>query len=340
MSRARLILLLALAATGLRAGDEESSRTILVGTVGGVQHVSGRPGSAEAWKARRVLTVERAAVRALTRGSASGLLLAGTTNRAGGGSLHASTDDGVTWTPVASWPSGRQAWAAGFTARGALMVGSQPADIWHAAELDAPWTPNASIQAIPERQKWSFIRAPYEAHFVTLARNPTRPAQWLAAIERGGVLASDDDGSTWRLVSPYWDVHVVAFLPDGAWAAAAGEGLKISRDRGATWEDIAQPHGYATGLAVDAGGRLYAALMGPDEGPLWMSPDSGRTWQPVPGAGKLPHPDYGVHSLAADPTLPGVLYFGVDDEVWQVSGGTARKLADNLGEVLRVLVVQ
>ncbi len=339
MNRASLFLLLASAAASLPAVGADISRTILVGTVGGVHHVTGRPDSTGHWDARRVLTLERSAVRALARDSSSGLLLAGGTNRAGG-SLHASNDHGLTWTPVSSWPLDRQAWAAGFTTSGQLMVGSQPADIWHATGLDGSWTPNASIRTVPGREKWSFIRAPYEAHFVTLARNPARPAQWLAAIERGGVLASVDDGATWRLVSPYWDVHVVAFLPDGAWVAAAGEGLKITRDRGATWEDIARPHGYATGLAVDAGGRLYAALMGPDEGPLWMSSDSGRTWQPVPGAGKLPHPDYGVHALAADPALPGVLYFGVDDEVWQISGGAVRKLADNLGEVLRVLVVR
>lgn len=340
MSRLTLLLVPLAGAIALGAADAKDTRTLLVGTVGGVHVLDGRPASNEIWTTGRTLTIERSAVRALAQDHVSGMVVAGATRRDAGGSLHVSRDAGRTWSPVESWPRERQAWAAGFTAKGAPMVGSQPADIWQAAKLDGPWTPNASIHAIPEREKWSFIRAPYEAHFVTLARNPARPAQWLAAIERGGVLASDDDGATWRLVSPYWDVHVVAFLPDGAWVAAAGEGLKISRDRGATWEDIARPHGYATGLAVDAGGRLYAALMGPDEGPLWMSSDSGRTWQPVPGAEKLPHPDYGVHSLAADPTLPGVLYFGVDDEVWQVSGGTARKLADNLGEVLRVLVLQ
>lgn len=339
MSRLTPLFVLFVGAVALAAADDKDTRTLLVGTAGGVHVLKGKSNSAEAWTATRALTVERSAVRALAQDHVSGAIVAGATRRDGGGSLHASRDGGRTWSSVESWPRERQAWAAGFTTKGALMVGSQPADIWHAAKLDGPWSSNASVLAIPEREKWSFIRAPYEAHFVTLARNPAKPTEWLAAIERGGVLASDDDGATWRLVSPFWDVHVVAFLPDGAWVAAAGEGLKISRDHGKTWEDIARPHGYATGLAVDAGGRLYAALMGPDEGPLWMSSDSGRTWTPVPGAGKLPHPDYGVHSLAADPALPGVLYFGVDDEVWQISGGTARRLTDNLGEVLRVLVL-
>jgi hypothetical protein len=332
-------LVLIACAVVLVAAEEKNTRTLLVGTVGGVQVLSGRAASTEAWTTTRVLTVERSAVRALAQDPVSGTVVAGSTRRDEGGSLHVSRDAGRIWSLVEPWPRERQAWAAGFTTKGALMVGSQPADIWHAAKLDGAWSPNSTVQAIPEREKWSFIRAPYEAHFVTLARNPAKPAEWLAAIERGGVLASDDDGATWRLVSPFWDVHVVVFLPDGAWAAAAGEGLKISRDRGATWEDVARPHGYATGLAVDASGRLYAALMGPDEGPLWMSSDSGRTWTPVPGAGKLPHPDYGVHSLTTDPSLPGVLYFGVDDEVWRISDSAARKLADNLGEVLRVLVL-
>jgi hypothetical protein len=226
-----------------------------------------------------------------------------------------------------------------FDRRGRVLAGSQPADIWHADGLTGEWRVNQSVQAIPERKDWTFIRPPYEAHIVTLARDPKSPHRWLAAVEQGGVLASEDDGRTWRQCSPLWDTHVVAFLPEGAIVAATAGGLQLSADGARSWQSAEQPRGYGTGLSIDADGIVYAVVKGADHGPIWYSKDAGRTWEPAPDGATLPHPDFGVHALAADPLIAGTLYYGAGDAVWLLSARSARKIAEGLPPIRRVLVL-
>jgi photosystem II stability/assembly factor-like uncharacterized protein len=250
-----------------------------------------------------------------------------------------SRDAGDSWTRVPHWPDERQVWAIAFDRSSHVLAGSQPADIWHADRLTDEWRPNQSVQAIPERKDWTFVRPPYEAHIVTLARDPKLPENWLAAVEQGGVLLSDDEGRTWRPCSPLWDTHVVSFLPDSKIVAATAGGLRVSADRGESWQSADQPRGYATGLSVDAAGMVYAAIKGADQGPIWYSKDAGRTWQPVPGCAALPHPAFGVHALAADPLIAGTLYHGAGDGIWLITSAGAIKIAEGLPAVRRILVL-
>ncbi len=331
------VVLFGTATSGQTAADAaHSERTVLVGTDDGVYRLRGRIGGERPWRAEAVYRTEGRSVRGLAVDPERGTLVAGFGMRGAG--MVMSRDGGESWTRVRHWPDERQAWSIAFDRRGRVPVGSQPADIWHADSLVDEWRVNASAQAIPERKDWTFIRPPYEAHIVTLARDPKSP-RWLAAVEQGGVLASEDDGRNWGLISPLWDAHVVAFLRDGVLVAATAGGLQVSTDAGRSWQPAEQPRGYGTGLCVDVDGNAYAAVKGAEHSPVWYSQDSGGSWQPAPGGDKLPHPDFGVHALAADPRIAGTLYHGAGDGVWLITDGAAQKIAEGLPTVRRILVL-
>jgi hypothetical protein len=322
--------------TQAEAGRSDE-RAVLVGTDDGVYRLRGRVDGDLVWRAEAVYRTEGRSVRGLAVDPESRTLVVGFGMRGAG--MVMSPDAGDSWTRVPHWPNERQAWSIAFDRRGRVLAGSQPADIWHADGLTGEWRVNQSVQAIPERKDWTFIRPPYEAHIVTLARDPKSPHRWLAAVEQGGVLASEDDGRTWRQCSPLWDTHVVAFLPEGAIVAATAGGLQLSADGARSWQSAEQPRGYGTGLSIDADGIVYAVVKGADHGPIWYSKDAGRTWEPAPDGATLPHPDFGVHALAADPLIAGTLYYGAGDAVWLLSARSARKIAEGLPPIRRVLVL-
>jgi photosystem II stability/assembly factor-like uncharacterized protein len=108
---------------------------------------------------------------------------------------------------------------------------------------------------------------------------------WVAG--HGVLKRTTDAGASWDDVRPEGlpglDVHGFAADPrfrDGSvlYAAVAGEGLYRSEDGGENFEEVSTGVGPAAyGLAVTAGGRLFAA----DEGGLHASDDDGRTWRVV-----------------------------------------------------------
>ncbi|MDQ2820573.1 MAG: YCF48-related protein [Pseudomonadota bacterium] len=123
---------------------------------------------------------------------------------------------------------------------------------------------------------------------------PGPDGQIYIAAERGMVLASADDGSTWR----YRDTGGKASLWTGSATGSGallvgGLGGKLLRssDRGATWSAIdTGTTASITQLRADAAGITASAL----DGRLQRSEDDGRTWSPmVPG-------DVALTAIASD----------------------------------------
>jgi photosystem II stability/assembly factor-like uncharacterized protein len=91
----------------------------------------------------------------------------------------------------------------------------------------------------------------------TIAADPGRTGRLLVGIELGGLMRSDDAGTSWSDHRPgaQRDVHALAWhprAPDRAYEAGGG-GAAWSRDGGSAWEpaDAGREHRYCWALAVD-----------------------------------------------------------------------------------------
>jgi hypothetical protein len=180
-----------------------------------------------------------------------------------------SADAGATWGPVALPERDVMSVAIG-AADGSLYAGTEPSRVFVAR--DGPWTEVEALQDVPSRERWSFPPRPWTHHVRWIAPDPHQAERLLVGIELGGVMRSDDGGSTFSDHRPgaKLDAHELAWHPRAAGRAyqAAGDGAAWSRDGGETWAavDAGRDRGYCWALAVDPGDpeRWYvSAASGP-----------------------------------------------------------------------------
>ena len=141
-------------------------------------------------------------------------------------------------------------------ADGALYAGTEPSRIFVARD-GAEWRELPALQDIPSRSQWSFPPRPWTHHVRWIAPDPHRRERLLVGIELGGLMYSDDGGTTFSDHRPgaKRDVHSLAWhphAPDRAYEAA-GDGAAWSRDGGRSWEaeDSGRDLPYCWALAVD-----------------------------------------------------------------------------------------
>lgn len=130
-------------------------------------------------------------------------------------------------------------------------------------------------------RRWTF--AGLEGDDAMNLAQPTPSVIWVAGHQV--LKRSSDGGGTWEDVRPDGlpglDIHGFVVDPrfrDGSviYAAVAGKGLFRSDDGGKTFDQVSKGVGPAVyGLAVTAGGRLFAA----EQRGLFASDDDGRTWR-------------------------------------------------------------
>lgn len=214
-----------------------------------------------------------------------------------------SADGGRGWEPI-ELPERDVLSVAISAADGTLYAGTEPSRVF-ASRDGGSWEELEALQEIPSRDQWSFPPRPWTHHVRWLAPDPHATDRLLVGIELGGVMLTEDGGTTFsdHRSGAKRDAHCLAWHPSAGGRAyqAAGDGAAWSRDGGETWEaaDSGRDLPYCWALAVDPADpeRWYvSASSGPwtahadadSEGRLYVWEDG--AWRPVdlPG-GSMPY---------------------------------------------------
>jgi hypothetical protein len=129
-----------------------------------------------------------------------------------------------------------------------------------------------ALVSTDDGKTWSTRTTPQP--LVGLAVDPHDAARWIASTAQG-VFRTTDGGRTWRPQDPTPNVRF-AWADDGdLYRIDPGGPVKLSTDGGVRWEDRGSTGGEPQALALDGGGKLYAALI---DGTVTVSDDGGRTF--------------------------------------------------------------
>ncbi len=291
--------------------------TLFVGTLRGV-HIFRRENAAAPWRADGAC-LAGLHISSLLYETGSGTLFAGCHGYREEGGLFASLDEGKTWEPrmeglgsehiytLAAGPAGGKT---------VLYAGTEPPGLYHSFDLGRSWEELPNVKKVPGTDKWTFPPPPHIAHVKVVVLDPNLPDRVYALVEQGGLLRSDDSGSTWRELdayssdndSFYRDVHRVAAARSDSSKLylATGDGLYASDDDGDSWSHIQRRTdrvGYPDTLFIDPEDDDTLYMGGAGDAPeTWrteggafpgfiVSHDRGRTWtelmdglpNPVPG---------------------------------------------------------
>lgn len=212
--------------------------------------------------------------------------------------VHASDDEGASWTevatpaypeqpPEATGPAWKlmQIWS--LEARDSTVwAGTLPGGLFRSDDGGASWRLNESLWQRPERLEW--FGGGYDAPGIhSICPHPARPGELLLGISCGGAWVTRDDGRTWAL-------------------QAQGMRAAYMPPEQAENPNIQDPH-----LIV----RCPAApdvLWCQHHNGIFRSTDNALSWQPVTGA---PLSSFGF-AVAVHPTDPHTAWFvpGVADE--------------------------
>ncbi|MDQ4045612.1 MAG: hypothetical protein M3173_09230, partial [Chloroflexota bacterium] len=139
----------------------------------------------------------------------------------------------------------------------AIYAGTEPANLYRSEYDGVTWTHFAELPKLPSSRTWSFPPRPWTHHTRWITPHPEDPNLIFVAVELGGVMRSTDGGKTWEDRKPgsQFDCHslaVPAAATDRLYEAAGG-GVAVSLDRGATWQpaDEGMDRHYAWSVAVD-----------------------------------------------------------------------------------------
>jgi photosystem II stability/assembly factor-like uncharacterized protein len=150
-------------------------------------------------------------------------------------------------------------------ADGAVYAGCEPSMLFRSTDGGTSWEELSALREIPSAPNWSFPPRPWTSHVRWIAPSPHHATRLLVGIELGGVMLSEDGGSTWKDHRPgaQPDCHALAWHPEAEGRAyeAAGGGAAWSSDAGETWRgaDEGRDRHYTWALAVD-----------PDEPDRWF----------------------------------------------------------------------
>jgi hypothetical protein len=124
----------------------------------------------------------------------------------------------------------------------------------------------SGFEASPGRDEWY---TPWGGPPAVRSLAATSSGALYANVHVGGILRSEDGGSTWApTIDIHSDAHEVLAVDEDTVLAATAGGLVVSRDRGASWsfddDNLHAPYARAVGLCDDT--ILMSACVGPHGG--------------------------------------------------------------------------
>jgi len=266
-------------------------------------------------------------------------IVAGTFDR----SAWLTRDGGGSWTYIGHGVHSTHISAAAMSpvrrgeAGSAIYLGTEPANLYRSDDDGATWEFFPALPGLPSARTWSFPPRPWTHHTRWITPHPDDPDLIFVGIELGGVMRSTDGGRTWEDRKPgsQFDCHSLT-IPLGdtdRLYEAAGGGVAVSLDRGASWEaaDRGMDRHYAWSVAADPADPdcwYVSASTGPrsahrqdGDAQAVLSRRNGEgPWQPlgVPAgsdpAALLHHPNARMpYALATLPGWPDGLIVGMRD---------------------------
>lgn len=197
-----------------------------------------------------------------------------------------------------------------------IFVACEPAAIWMSSDGGETWAENAALKELAELRRWKYPVPSVPSHVRHVMVSWDDPRYVYAAIQVGGILRSEDGGSSWSEVLAGIDPDVHSLFqhptePETMYAISGGGGplgddrpdplplpmgrpLYRSRDRGLTWECISAPFERTYGIWMAGAATvppLLVAGIGRDQPPFWrkrptqadavvvVSRDDGTTWE-------------------------------------------------------------
>jgi photosystem II stability/assembly factor-like uncharacterized protein len=229
------------------------------------------------------------------------VILAGTTN-----GIFCSEDEGKNWVETSTGLNQRHVrWMAYHpNITKLLFAGTEPASIFISRNDGKSWNECLEVSDLRDEHGW-FL--PYSPEAGCVRGFAFHGERGYAAVEVGGVLRSDDNGSSWRLAEGsdgnpnlggapepliYPDVHSLQVHPSSPDLvdAPTGGGFYRSFDGGATWKHLYDC--YCRAVWTDAADSNHL-ILGPADGVarngrIEETYDGGHTWSMASGGLDVP----------------------------------------------------
>ncbi len=298
-------------------------RRMYLGTNDGVL-VLGEDGSG--WREERT-SLRGKSVDTLVASNEAGTIFAGVA----GDGVYVSSDAGASWDRALAGDV--RSLAVDPTAPGTVYAGTEPVHLFRSVDAGDSWEEIESLQRMPRsvREKWWFPNYPHEGHVLSIAIDARDSRLMYLGLEHGGVVRTDDGGTSWEDVTDgieYIDVHAVAVDPErrNVVYATTARGFYYSDNYGRDWalsiEGLTRDYMHAclvrpgpqpTLLMTTANGSPPSWMRSTGaESAVFRSTDRGLSWLQLRGGLPESFPRM-VWGLAPDPTDETRLYIGASD---------------------------
>ncbi|HEX7708716.1 MAG TPA: hypothetical protein VF701_19805 [Thermoanaerobaculia bacterium] len=277
---------------------DERTATLIIGTPTGVYTSSGFP-----WENWTPLAIGNRTLDA--RSLAGDPTRPETLYSLSYGRLFVTHDGGHSWNPAPIPPP--------------LLLNAEQVVAGAGGDLYLRVHPNAVLRLTAGAEEWELSSLPLNPRL--LVADPTTRGR-LYAAGNGGLVVSEDSGSTWRHAAP-GNPHALAFDPRDAdrLILAAGSEVLVSVDRAVTWTSIVSDFG-ADGIAISPSDPNVVTALGRRYGKdvVARSLDGGATWIFEPIASEVRGP-YGEITLIADRFHHNTLYLRSGSGVHRTTDG-------------------